>query len=273
MSDCPVMLKRATPQAGREAPCGYFVIHQPAHPPLWSDWLGIGSWAGWETLNIHIFWSVSQRENAPLSSLQRLMSNCCFSAAGIFLIWCTDFQLISLLAGGSPPQTQLWWVFLVHLWLSFFRNYISRLRAAGKRSPQVAWDGTPPLKDSLTSLAPCSSVVLGASTRALFWSSSHGWIHLFDCSSVHPALISPSFLCPAYSGLPLPSSLPAPQILLSPLSCHHRPFLFLVDIVSFISFTFISVGSFRQSCNKGVCPSYHGDLEKFSLFFSSVRTT
>lgn len=90
--------------------------------------------------------------------------------------------------------------------------------------------------------------------------------------------ISWLLLCPSCTYFPAFSALPT-QAYLYPVHsqppkscchpcCYHRAFFFfLVDIVSFISFTFISVGSFRQSWDKGVCPSYHGDLKILTVFF------
>ena len=39
--------------------------------------------------------------------------------------------------------------------------------------------------------------------------------------------------------------------------------------MSFISFTFISVGVSGGSWDKGVCPFHHGDLKVLTLFFLS----
>lgn len=84
-------------------------------------------------------------------------------------------------------------------------------------------------------------------------------------------LLSPSFTYfPAFSVLPThgylyPVHPSPPNLVVIPFAVIMPFSFFLVDIVSFISFTFISVGSFRQSWDKGVSPSYHGDLK--SLFF------
>lgn len=158
--------------------------------------------------------------------LQRLMSNCYFSGAGIFLTQGRGFQLISLLAvEGLLLKTSCGQCFqLISGLASLETTSPDSGLCVARGAPRLLEMVLSSLERHLSSSRTLSLVVLGASNPCPFLA--------LQGESTSRLLLRPSCTYfPAFSALPTQAYLylvhsPAPQILLSPLLLSSRLFLF-----------------------------------------------